>query len=301
MKHIFIVNPAAGAKNATETIRSILEQRKEPLDFEIYVTKEPGDGTLYIKNRLKTCQEKIRFYACGGDGTLNEVVNGVCGYENASVACYPCGSGNDYVKYYGGKDRFMDLDALIDAPEHKVDLMRIGDKCGINVTNFGFDIAVLSTMVKLKRKKFFKGKRAYIGGVIAAFFRSMKNQATVYVDGKAINESTFLLCTVANGKYVGGSFQCAPKSQNDDGLLEVCLVKPVSRFTFIRLVGTYAKGKHLDNPKFKKYLVYERGKSVQIKAPPGFAFSIDGEIFYQNDFSIDIMFQALNFAVPELS
>ena len=81
-------------------------------------------------------------YACGGDGTANEVLHGLIGFENASMTCYPCGSGNDYVKYYGGAEKFLDIEALLAGEEHRVDVMRMGHRYAINVINFGFDTAV---------------------------------------------------------------------------------------------------------------------------------------------------------------
>ena len=99
MKHIFIVNPAAGKASTAEFLKEELGRVGEGYDWEIYETKAPEDATLFVK---KTCEENpstaIRFYACGGDGTVSEVVTGAIGPENASVGCYPCGSGNDFVK-----------------------------------------------------------------------------------------------------------------------------------------------------------------------------------------------------------
>ena len=128
MKHVFVINPAAGKENSYETIKAALEALETHVDYELYVTQGVGDATTYIKNYCETYAEPVRFYACGGDGTLNEVVSGVVNYPNASLGCYPCGSGNDFVKYYGGKEHFLDVRALIEADEEYVDLMRVGDR-----------------------------------------------------------------------------------------------------------------------------------------------------------------------------
>ena len=103
MKHIFVINPAAGAVDALEEIKKKVNSEAKGYDYEFYETKAPHDATEYIKSYCASHPEKVRFYACGGDGTLNEVVNGVVGFDNAEVGCIPSGSGNDFVKYYGPK------------------------------------------------------------------------------------------------------------------------------------------------------------------------------------------------------
>ena len=301
MKHIFVYNPAAG-RNSKQAIGALQESMKRydgELDYEFYFTKAQRDATTYIKERCAAePDEQLRFYACGGDGTANEVLHGIIDAPNASMTVYPCGSGNDFVKYYGGSERFLDLDALLAAKEQPIDVMRIGDRYALNVTNFGFDTTVAKTMIAVKHKKILGGKRAYTTGIVKALFTAMKNKCTVTVDGEQLNDGKMLLCTVANGKYVGGAFCCAPRSDNTDGLLEICLVKPISRFSFVKLLTPYKQGVHLDDPKFEKHIVYRRGKSVHVKAPEGFAFSLDGEIVYKNDFTIEICPAAIRFALP---
>ena len=301
MKHIFIYNPVAGRDNreAIARLREKMTEYDGKIDYEFYPTKSAGDATVYVRD---CCEQKgdehLRFYACGGDGTANEVLHGVIGFENVSMSCYPCGSGNDYVKYYGGADRFLDVDALLNGTEKAVDVMRVGDRYSMNVTNFGFDTAVVRTMEKVRHKPIIGGKSAYTTGILTALLTAMKNECTVWVDGEQINDGKCLLCTVACGSYVGGSYKCAPNSKNDDGLLEVCLVKPISRVTLIRLIGVYSEGTHLEDPRFRKIITYRRGKSIRVKAPEGFSYTVDGELIYDNDFTIEVCPGALHFVVP---
>ena len=301
MKHIFVYNPAAG-RNSKLAIEALQEKMKEydgKLEYEFYYTKAQRDATKYIKERCAAePDEQLRFYACGGDGTANEVLHGVVNQPNASMTVYPCGSGNDFVKYYGGSEPFLDIDALIAAEEKTIDVMRIDDRYSLNVTNFGFDAEVAKTMIAVKRKKLIGGKNAYTTGIVKALITAMKNDCTVWVDGEKLNDGKMLLCTVANGSYVGGSYRCAPHSDNTDGLLEVCLVRPISRFTFLKLINVYKEGTHLDDPRFRDIIAYRRGKSVRVQAPEGFAFLLDGEIVEQNDFTIEICPAAIRFAVP---
>lgn len=301
MKHIFILNPAAG-RDHQDTLAYLTERLQAyegRLQYELYTTTDRGDATRFVRERCAAePQELLRFYACGGDGTANEVLHGIVGQKNASMTCYPCGSGNDYIKYYGKKEDFLDLDALIGGVETPIDIMRIDDRYSMNVVGFGFDAAVLETMEKVRRKPIIGGKNAYTTGIVKALFTAMKNDCTVFVDGEQINDGKYLLCTVANGKYVGGAFCCAPHSKNDDGLLEVCLVRPISILKFLKLINVYSEGTHLDDPRFANIISYRRGKSVHVVAPKGFSFSLDGELIYKNDFTIEICPAAVRFAVP---
>lgn len=300
MKHIFVVNPAAGKSDSTAEIEGVLKSLTEQIDYEVYTTTTPCDATAYVRSKCEEYknEEEIRFYACGGDGTLNEVASGVIGSKNASVTVYPCGSGNDYVKYYGSAERFSDISELIKAKSVKVDMMKVNDKYCVNVCNFGFDTMVVKAMEKVKRKPVIGGKHSYTVGVATALCVAMKNKCKVYVNDEKLNDKDILLCTVANGKYVGGSFKCAPRSNNDDGLLDICLVKPISRFTFLALIGLYTEGKHLDAPKFSDVIIYRRAKKVTVDAPDGFCVTVDGELIYSNHFDIEVMPSAISFAVP---
>ncbi len=300
MKHFFVINPAAGRQNSYDSIQQRLESGEFPLEHEIYRTQGPTDATSFIRAYCEAHPEPVRFYACGGDGTLNEVVNGVVGYPQASVGCYPCGSGNDFVKYYGGSEPFLDLAAQAAAIEEPIDLIRVGKRYAINAAHFGFDSHVAKTMENVRRKKIIGGRNAYTTGVVSALLKGMKNECRVTVDGELLDpEGKILLCTICNGQYVGGSYRCAPRSLDNDGLLEVCLVRPISRVKFVTLIKYYTEGTHLDNPKFQKIIEYRRGAKIEVEAPEGFVYSFDGELISQNHFTVEAVPGAIRFAVPK--
>lgn len=301
MKYIFILNPKAGAGGTEEKLRNEIAALPCSDQCEIYFTKAPLDATEYVKRTLaeNPC-EKFRFIACGGDGTINEVFSGAVGAENASVSCYACGSGNDFVKVFGGQEKFSDASKLISAPERKLDALKVGNRYSFNVTNFGFDTTVAITINNERAKSGHGNKNAYTKGVVTALLTSMKNNCTVTADGEVLNpDGKALLCTVANGQYVGGSFKCAPRAKTDDGLMEVCLIKPISRIRFVKILTPYTNGEHLEREDMKDIITYRQAKTVSVSAPDGFAYSLDGEIIYENSFTIEMVPGALNFACPE--
>lgn len=296
MKHIFIVNPAAGDGTVQKTLAQQLAALDPKPDYEIYETKCAGDATVYVRSYVKDHPDDVvRFYACGGDGSVNEVACGLVGAKNASMSVYACGSGNDYIKYYGTKEDFLDLPSLLGGKETPIDLMKVGDRYSINVTNFGFDTKVAKVGNKLKGKL---GAKAYTVGVVCALFTQMWTKCEVTADGEVISPKRLLLCSVANGRYVGGQYKVAPRGTNDDGLLEVTVVKCISHFKFVSLLGPYTKGEHLDMEKFQKILVYRQVKKVHVKAGKKFQFSLDGEIIGNPEFDIEIVPSSVRFAVP---
>lgn len=301
MKYIFVVNPHAGETNAAPALKTTIAALGKDTDCDIYETKGIGDATVFVRDFCNAHPgEELRFIACGGDGTLNEVINGAVGFAGVSVSCYPCGSGNDFVKVFGGAEKFLDVKALLDAPARPLDLLKVGDRYSNNVVNFGFDTTVAITINQEREKTGSAGKSVYTKGVVTALIKSMKNRFTVKADGEILNpDGKALLCTVANGQYVGGSFCCAPRAKTDDGLIEVCLIKPISRLRFVRILGTYTEGRHLDDPAVQDIVVYRRAKTVEVTAPDGFAYSLDGEIIYENHFTVEIVPAAVFFAVPE--
>ena len=296
MKHVFIVNPGAGQGMKVSDLQEKLQELD--IDYEIYETKAAKDATAYVKSRAESGEE-LRFYACGGDGTLKEVMEGAVGFKNASITCYPVGSGNDFVKCFGGKEKFMELKNIVHSASKPTDIIRVNDEVCINACHFGLDSAVAKTMAQVKRKKIIGGKNAYITGVVKAFICNMKTKGKIIADGEVVADGNFLLCAISNGQYVGGMFKCAPKASVDDGFLELCLVKPVSRLTFIRLVKYYIEGSHLDNPKFDDILVYRKCKKVEVLAQEGFIVSLDGELVEMPHFTATIEPGAVNFAAPE--
>ena len=138
MKHIFIINPTAGSGLYIEELNKKLNALKD-IEWETYTTKGAKDATAFVKSYCSEHKEPVRFYACGGDGTIKEVADGVVDCPNAEMSCYPCGSGNDFVKCCGGKEAFRDLESLVRIQAQPIDLIKVGDQYSINVVNFGFD------------------------------------------------------------------------------------------------------------------------------------------------------------------
>lgn len=299
MKHIFVINPLAGRKSVEPLLRSRLQPYLGSHDIELHVTAAPGDASDILRLSRARYDGPLRFYACGGDGTLGELVNGAYGLRDTAVGCYPCGSGNDYVKYYGGVAPFLDLDRQFAASVEHVDLMRVGSSLAINMVDFGLDSKVAEAMERVRRKPLLGGPNAYVTGVVAALLQPLASRCKVWADSERLNGDRLLLCTVACGQYVGGSYRAAPRSDNADGLLEVCLAKPLSRLRLLQLMGPYRHGRHLDDPRFRQLLVYRQARRVRLKAERPFTLLLDGEIERHQEVEIEVLPRAMPFLVPK--
>ena len=299
MKHIFIVNPASGQGKASQIIYGSLSSLGKEFECSVYLTKGKGDAEQYIRKYLSSHSGAVRFYACGGDGTVNEVVNGIAAFPQASMTVYPCGSGNDFIKCFGSKEDFLDIISLTSAKEIPIDVMKVNDRFCINICHFGFDSYVAEKMDEVRSKKFIGGKNAYTTGVVMGLAKAMRNNAVIAADGDVMCNGDFLLCTVANGRYVGGKYKCAPNAYVNDGVLDICVADTVSRAKFVRLVKYYAEGTHLTDPRFKDFLHYRHCKHVEITAGEDFCISLDGEVVPMSRAVIDIIPNGIKFAVPE--
>lgn len=299
MKHIFVINPVAGKKDSTEEIREAVSKRLNADEYVIYVTKKPLDAWRFVHEYAAARpDEPLRFYACGGDGTLNEVVNGAAGFPNATVGCYPSGSGNDFLKYFGKKKDFLDIDALVAGAEVEVDLLRFSDRYVINILNIGFDADVASRMIKYKRLPLVSGKGAYNLAVIVSLLSKMTHKFKITLDGELLYEGDGLLCAIANGICYGGGYYCAPEAVVDDGLLDICFVQPVSRPRFISLIRYYKNGTHLTTPKVARFITYKKGRDVIIESPTPINYALDGEIGSAVRIALSVVPKALRFIVP---
>ena len=303
MKYSFIINPAAGkGKIASGLAEKITEScRARALDFDIYFTKGVGDATDYV---LRTGAERtgdVRFYACGGDGTLGEAVSGMMSLpdrEGLSLGLFPIGTGNDFARNFSSGENFLDVEAQLDGEPLAVDVIRCNDRYSMNIVNIGFDCEVVCDTNKLKKSPLIPSKLAYIAGLVKTLVRKPGVDMTISVDGSEPQKHHFLLTTFANGSFYGGGFHSNPRATLMDGQLDCLLVKDITRRKFIMLVGDYKKGTHL-TPKFEKILKNFKGHMVDILFERETNVSVDGEIVRFSELHLSIVHEALRFLVPK--
>ncbi|MDI9215479.1 diacylglycerol/lipid kinase family protein [Clostridium tertium] len=299
-KHFFVINPEAGKVNVSEKISNDINEIFKDLydEYRIYITKGKNDATNYVKNICESEEGNLRFYACGGDGTLNEVINGIIGYENASVSVIPYGTGNDFVRNFESEINFYDINMHIESNIKEVDLLKVNGLYSVNLCNIGFDAKVAENMVKFKRFPLISGQGAYTLSVFYSLFHKMYNTFDIMIDGSESIHGDFLLCAVANGKSYGGGYMGAPLAEVNDGLIDLCIIKKVSRLKLVKLIKLYKEGKHLESDELKEYVIYKKCKSVNIKSKEKFTICVDGEIFTNDNLSISLESKVIKFLIP---
>ncbi len=309
MKTIFIINPKAGqGQNVEDFSARILKTTKElEADVQIYQTLGVGDATRFVKEYCET-YGVARFIACGGDGTLSEVVNGVWGVHNAEVGVMPMGTGNDFCRNFAECD-FNDIALQIKAPTYLSDLICYETEVGgetkkgyfINMCNIGFDCNVADLVADLKKKPLISGSLAYVLSILVNLIKKRGADVTVIKDGETIHSGTLLLHSVANGCFCGGGIKSNPLASVSSGMINFNIIHNVSRLQFLRLLPHYMKGTHMSLPDIDK--IIETHSCQRLTVVPGctpFRISCDGECMDAGKTEFEIMPGAVRFVVPSM-
>ncbi len=296
MKHLFIINPAAGSKDRTEAytkqINRICQERG--LDYEIAISKAPGNCRELAHQAAKTGEE-YRIYACGGDGTLNEVVSGVAGFDNVAVTMYVGGSGNDFVKIFNDSEPFRDLEQLLDCKEATFDLISCNGDMSLNICSVGLDARIGTDVSNYKRIPLLSGFRAYVASTLVNVIRGVAEHYVVEIDGERIDGERTMIC-ICNGRYYGGGFNPVPEADPTDGLLDVLLVNKVSRLQIAGVIGKYKAGRYSELPHLVRHF---KTNSLKIICDRPTSINLDGELRTAQVIDIRLAKEKLRFFYPK--
>lgn len=298
MYHVFLLNPIAGNQKFQQGLKEKIDYyaKEAKIDYLIHVTTDIGNARQFTEHFRPG--EDLRFYAIGGDGTINEVVNGVLqrtGY--AEIGLFPCGTGDDFVRVFPEKESFLDIERQIRGKAKPIDAIRTSLIDGINMCNVGMDAETAADVHRFSR--FMPGSLAYTVSLFNRLIHKLGMNMRIVIDDEITIEGNFMLVSFANGVACGGGYHAAPKAQIDDGLLEITAARPLSRLRFAAMVNGYKAGTHIDDPEYAPYIIYYQGKKVHLTTEKPTQFCIDGEIIEVNDITIEILPKALNFVIPE--
>lgn len=288
---LFIVNPIAGRGKARFVVPIIEEVCKEiKADFKMKFTSCPEDATQIARDAAENGFDRI--VAVGGDGTLNEVLNGIVGKDSA-LGVVPAGSGNDFIKTI---NKCRDIRRIIKdnifGPIKMADLGICGGRYFINIASAGFDALAAYNVEQTKR--FFSGQIAYIAAAVKSLIKHKGIRVKVRIDGNEIEED-MLLMAVANGKYYGGGLLPAPRAEIYDGLFDICLIRNIPKYKFIGLAPKYMKG-NLDGVEEARCI---RGKRIELESDDDFYVNVDGEILFGKHIDFRILPGIIKIIVPE--
>ena len=152
---------------------------------------------------------------------------------------------------------------------------------------------------KLKKSKLVPAKLSYIAGLIVVAFRKIGTKMKLIFDDGEVLEKVLTLTAIGNGRYCGGGFCAAPKAELSDGIIDMCIIDKVNIFKFISLVGSYKKGKHLENKRAQKVISYRRVNHFRMEFEEPIPICIDGEIKGAKNIDFSIVPNGFKFVVPK--
>lgn len=309
MQTVFIINPAAGAGNDFRDLMSGIALLKEKAGekVSVYETRGVGDAEVFVRKTLEAQPADILFVACGGDGTLNEVLNGGRGFNSAVISVYPSGTGNDFVRNFPEAGNFKDPSAIANGREVLCDAIEVSGvmdgkyqtRLCANMINIGFDANVVEKSFDLKKRPFVSGSMAYLGGVFTTLLKKKGADLRIIADGETLADGEILLTSLANGSYCGGGVKSNPYASLQDGSIDMSVVRNISRTEFLKLFPKYKKGVHLELPGIEKIISNLKANEITISPFNGtMTVSIDGEISHDAELHIKVIPGAFRFMVP---
>jgi YegS/Rv2252/BmrU family lipid kinase len=303
LKCIFIVNPVAGKSDPFERYGDAIKAACEKNELTYLFRKTEGRGhaaeLAASFAAVATETEPVRIFSVGGDGTLSEVLRGVCGRPHCELGCIPAGSGNDYIKTHGKAEAFLDLEHYITAASVPVDVIQAGEKLSLNICSLGLDAMICDKANRIKEKhKRLSGTAAYDLAALTCFFGKLYNSLKVTIDDDEVFKGKFVFSIAANGQVYGSGYRAAPYADPSDGLLDFILIKKISHLSVPYLIGQYKSGEHWNSPSFRKILIKRQGKRMKVEAKKPVILNIDGECEPVTEATMELLPAAVRFVVP---
>ncbi len=298
MKCVFIANSQA----SSDRYRAAAETacRKIGAECKFILPERGSDLTELARTAAEECgADKLRMIILGGDGMICRIATGIANMPNVELGCIPCGSGNDYVRTFGGAKKFMDFEAALTAPSKYVDGIRADGLISLNICSMGLDAMICDRTNRMTHiKKILKSGTYSLAALISIFGR-VYNSLRVTIDDKYVYEGDFVFSLAASGQYYGGGYRGAPLANPHDGLLDFILVRRVSKLRIASLIGDYKKGLHMNNPEFEDILIARRGKKMKLESSSPAVITVDGECSSVTEMTFEIVPQAVRFIIPE--
>ncbi len=293
--YFLIVNLIAGQGRCKELFPQVkMELDRRQIQYDLHFTNEPMEAVDVAKMGIEAGFSHI--VAMGGDGTVNEVANGLLG-SDATLAVIPAGTGNDFIRMLGIPGNPMQaIDTLLDGTTRTIDLGQVeDDRCFVNGLGIGLDAQVARDVLKMER---LRGAPAYITAAVRQVFRFRAFPVTLSTPEEQF-ELTCLSVGIANGIYAGGGFRLAPRADLDDGLIDISALGDYPKLERLFRLPKVRAGKHVD----WKNVTYRQASEATISSPKKLIAHVDGEPYRlpSDSFTVRALPQALRVLVPTTS
>ena len=301
VKHVFIVNPAAGQKSraveVADTAARLMQKRGEP--HVVHVTEHSGHATELLRD-MAAKGDPLRIYVYGGDGTLNEAATALVNAPHCALAHCPSGTGNDFVRTAAApecRSLFSDIESLVDGQVVPIDAIIADDRVAMNSLTCGLDSWVAYYANHYKTWPLVGRKFSYDIALLKSFFYKIKNAFELIVDdGEHIPMRDYLFVALMNGRFYGNGYQPAPRAVLDDGMLDLVMVDSVNRRTILKLLKPYRLGTAED---VSDAIHSRRVRSVEIVGREPFMLGLDGQIYNVGSVRCKVAPGALRIIIPQ--
>ncbi len=298
MRYVFIINPAAGKKEKyLDFVPKVEEFFKDRNDeYKILFSKNRGDAGLKARKEAETGDDLLIF-ACGGEGTMFEILNGVAGYNNVTLTATPIGSANDFLKSFGNehKEKFFDLNEIIDGVTIETDVIKADEFYCLNGCSVGMDAVVARDMSLFKNWPLVSGPMAYKLAIVKTFLGKIGVKLQLRIDDNEPIFDNLLFAVVGNGPVYGGGYYATPKALPYDGHLDFTTVKTISKIKIPFFLKDY------ENGNCEKFSFCSTGvcQKFSFKANKPLPINLDGEIFERAEMSFEILKDFIKFRLPK--
>ncbi len=274
MKHIFIINPIAGAGRGLKIGKNIEKKAEElGLDHIIHYTTRGHEATEIARSYRK---EKGIIYSVGGDGTLLEILNGMIDSKNM-LAVVPAGSGNDFYKSI--KDR--------EEVSFDVDVGKVNDLYFLNCCSFGID-AEIGHNAGLMKEKHIPRSQIYNASIVYTFAKYKFKEVEFTLNG-GTKKGEYTIVTIMNGTTYGGGWTMAPRADVSDGLFDIYFVDRINKATIPGLLLKLKKGTHEESP----HVHHRQTDRIKFKTTEKVIVGADGETLYDDEFDVRLLKHAI--------
>lgn len=303
MKHLFILNPlAAGMKNNVESVTAEINaffKKHEELEYDIHVTRWARDATGYTRRYVQALGESVRVHSYGGAGLLSEIINGVIDFPDVQIAAYPMGACNDFIRYFRSENTsyFTSIEKQVFSDITPIDIIRCQNYYGISYGMVGFEALIDRVSYEMMGRTGLPTDFCIIWKALECALKN-KNHGrnyTVTLDDVPLNGkyNSFL---IANSPCYGKDMNPAIEAHPNDGLLDIYIIKAMSRINLLTTIQSYVSGYYWKTPhRFDHY----RGKKIVISSDDIMYGSVDGETFLERHVEFEIIPNAISFVCPK--
>ena len=286
----FIVNPVAGSGRSKEWFeQAAKELERRGVDFSYDYTEGRDHGAQLAKAAAERGEQAV--ISVGGDGTAREIAGSLL-HTGVPMGIFPFGTGNDFGSALGLKvDPIGAMEDLLNAQPASIDAAAANDTIFINAAGTGFDVDVIRNTEKYKRR--FNGMLPYMLGIMKSLIHLKWDHFVITADGETFEEDSILI-DACNGTRLAGGIRVAPIAELNDGLLDVCIVRKLSRLGVLRVLPSVVAGKHLDSP----HVRYLKAKELRLESTRENTLNLDGELGSSTPVTFKILPGALTLLLP---